>query len=769
MENELIKYNNIQMEIVSKNEEGGNQPPQLTVNIDKSLSIDKKITLKINEFYETYTIAQVKYLVSLSDEEFIQKFWDELELNQCGEKWDFAAYVKGCKDGLKAILMEVRKQGLERATYIKIKRHYTRKGMGRLYINGWGLQKCQNKLRKFLSGDSTRDIDMSKCHWNILVKLCETRDISCKNIKKFLKNPDEFLKINRIDKYELLKILYKDTFPTTEMWKDKKALHKLYKEKMAIFEELIDDEEVTKWNFKPRASTKDKKGTFNPMGSVMAQFLQMTEHDILSPILTKYQNYIEVPMFDGFQISRDADIDAVLLDICQSSGYEWIEKDNVYEIEGWAQEETNDYLTWVAEFEKKVFAINEPERRYAVDYENNPTLFTPASLCDRFVEEPNLKDWLKDENKKIYRKIDYYPYGLSESDPTGPDVYNMFQPYTRPLLDHLVTENDIQWFINLIKKSVVNYKNLEEVDNDPEITKACNWLLNALAFDIQHPGKNPAYFLVLYGSPGGGKDTLFKILGELKKRDRTLVTNKLDCVLGGQFNSSVEGVENIMINECATNEIREVSDALKDHVTANKITINEKYRKPYEIQNFCKIWFSTNNTFPLETEDRRCQQFQTANWQGSWRPKKFDFFDTIYKNMENEESMNKLWTFLNQRQIGNWIPCKNLYDTQVMKEAKEFSLPPSIRFSRFIIDNKLGQDYNDTDDTIRWSPCTFKHCYKEWVSEEYGERKDKWNVIKANLVATGGYCWGKSGSSRYIQVDIQKLTTFLQLNYPRED
>mgnify|MGYP006872275973 CR=1 FL=1 len=40
--------------------------------------------------------------------------------------------------------------------------------------------------------------------------------------------------------------------------------------------------------------------------------------------------------------------------------------------------------------------MNEPERRYAVDYENNPSLFTPASLCDRFVEEPNLKDWLKD-------------------------------------------------------------------------------------------------------------------------------------------------------------------------------------------------------------------------------------------------------------------------------------------------------------------------------------------------------------------------------------
>ncbi len=128
--------------------------------------------------------------------------------------------------------MDVRKQGLERAEFIQIKRHYSRRGMGRLYINGWGLQQCQNKLRKFLSGDSTRDVDMVKCHWNIIVKLCEDKDLSCKYIQKFLNKPDAFLKTNRVTKYDLLRILYRDTFPGTQIWKDKKALHRLHKEKM---------------------------------------------------------------------------------------------------------------------------------------------------------------------------------------------------------------------------------------------------------------------------------------------------------------------------------------------------------------------------------------------------------------------------------------------------------------------------------------------------------------------------------------------------------
>ena len=771
MQNELIKYKYTEqeLELLNKDKNDGEKAQEnqsyteLYNTIGKPLSKNK---LKPNQFIETYNIQKVKYVSQLSIEKFKEIFLDpdQAELNT-------KAYVKSQLAGLHGVLKEVRALGRWDDQYIKIPRTYKRINNGRIYVQGWGLQKCPGTLRKFLNGEYTYDIDMYKSHFQIIVNICEENNISCNAIKNFLKDPDQFYIKNDMDKVGVITLLYCDTYPIS----NHTEVNDLHIEKQYIYNVLKQKIPNT---FKPTPGSK------HPISSQISKYIQMREYDILSPILTKYQNLIEVGAHDGFQITTRADIAKTLKIINEMTQYTWIQKDNLFTVDMSDYEESNDYLTWVREFEKYVFALNEPQRMYAVDYRNNPTLFTPTALCDRFVSQPHIKTWIKDDYKLSYRKMDYHPHGLKETDPTAKDVFNIFKPYQRPILDEVVTEEDIKWFIDLITKSLVNYKNLddEEIKTDEEIIKAKEWLLHFLAGDIQHPGVNPQSFLVLRGQPGGGKDTLFQILDKLKKDKRTLATDKIDLFLGGEFNSSLEGVENVLLNECGTADIKQVSDALKNHVTAETITINEKYRKPFEIQNYCKLMFATNNAFPLEASDRRAQMFETANWGGSWRPKKKEFFDIIYKHINDDASMDKLWTFLNQRNIGDWIPYKNLYNTPCMIQAKGFSLPSQVRFSQYILDNRMliNDETDDLDNegddkpekvqvhqtpppTKTWSIPDFKTEYKLWATEEYGDKPEKPNVIKYNLQSTQAFTWGKNDGSRFVKVDYEVLAHYLKI------
>ncbi len=54
---------------------------------------------------------------------------------------------------------------------IKQKYRYSTGKSGRIYVNGFGIQSLQNKIRKFLTGDYLLDIDIKNCHPNILYKL----------------------------------------------------------------------------------------------------------------------------------------------------------------------------------------------------------------------------------------------------------------------------------------------------------------------------------------------------------------------------------------------------------------------------------------------------------------------------------------------------------------------------------------------------------------------------------------------------------------------
>ncbi len=727
-----------------------------TCIIGKALNKNNKTLLKY-KYCETFHLKKVKYLCSLDEDEFISKFWDEDELDQSGEKWDMGKYIKNVRKGLHDILLKARKEGVT-GDFIKIERKYKRSKKGRLFVNGFGLQSCQNKLRKFLSGDSSYDIDMVKCHWQIIVKLCDIHEIPCKKIKEFLKDPDKIIRKEGLGKQKLLMMLYLDNYRGQS-----DVINKIHKTKVAIFDELMDTEHFKSLEFEPSEKSKKDKNTIS---SVIAQYLQHLECETLIAVLNEYPDDIEVLMFDGFQPKITVDVKQMLIELKELTGFEWSQKDNTFDIPNWEQEELTDYATWAEEFEKNNFAINEPKRNYSVNYDQCKFLLSPHELLDRYPEQLDMiKDWITDEGKRVYDRFVYKPYNALSEDPTPSNEYNTWKPYERPILNKIITEEEVSWFNKLLEESIVNYKNLEAPDD--ECRKGANWIKNWLARMFQYPDQNMGVFPVLQGKQGGGKDTLVNIVAKLIGEDLVLRTSNIEDVIGEGFNDCMNGKQFILLNENSSMDVLKVAGHIKNHVTADKLVIREKYQPTKTIDNFTNIMFATNNPYPFEQGCRRSQGFETRNWQGADKSKSPAFFSPIYTCMEEENKLNELWTYLNQRNVKDWKARHNLYETHLTKAVKHNNTPDWVKFCWHLVDNKF-QYTNDEDTCVNWEGVkAFKNTYGNWKYEEKGSREFDYNITKKQLMKTDSFIQKRTSKGNILTIDLEQLDSYLQINNPR--
>jgi len=724
--------------------------------IGKALNKNNKPLLKY-KYIETLNLQKIKYLMSLDEDEFISKFWDEDELNECGESWDMGKYIKNVRDYLRRMLLKSRKDGIK-GQYIQNEVKYKRSKKGRLFNQGFGLQSCQNKLRKFLSGDSSYDIDIVKCHWQIIVKLCDIHDISCNRIKKFLKDPAKIMEREGVDKYDMLKMLYLDDYKSNSEY-----INRIHKTKVAVFDEIMDTEHFKSLKFKPSLKAIKNKNTTS---SVVSQYLQHLECEILIAVLNKYPDDIEVLMFDGFQPKITVDVEKMLIELQEFTGLEWSQKDNTFEIPGWEEEALTDYATWAESFEEDNFAVNEPKRNYAVNYDQCKFLLSPHELLDRYPEQLDMiKLWVEDEGKRVYDRFVYKPYNAMIEDPTPSNEYNTWKPYERPILNKIITEEEVSWFNKLLEESIVNYKNLEEPDD--ECRKGANWIKDWLAHMFQFPDQNMGVFPVLQGKQGGGKDTLVNIVAKLIGEDLVLRTSNIEDVIGEGFNDSMNGKQFILLNENNSMDVLKVAGHIKNHVTADKLVIREKYQPTKTIDNFTNIMFATNNHYPFEQGCRRSQGFETRDWRGADKSKSPAFFSEIYTCMEDENKLNELWTYLNQRNVKDWKARNNLYDTHLTKAVKHNNTADWVKFCWYLVDNKF-QYTNDEDNCVNWEGVkAFKNTYCNWKYEEKGTREFDYNVTKKQLVATDCFNQKRTSKGNLLTMDLDKLDSYLQIHNPR--
>lgn len=133
------------------------------------------------------------------------------------------------------------------------------------------------------------------------------------------------------------------------------------------------------------------------------------------------------------------------------------------------------------------------------------------------------------------------------------------------------------------------------------------WLLQWLAYPIQHPGTKLNQAVVVHGSQGSGKTMLGQLVGKIYGKNYLLIEQ---AHLQSDFNGWMHGKQLILGDEISgtgSAEHRKVADKLKHYITGSTISVNRKNREPYDLPNHCNFIFTSNHpdAFFLERDDRR--------------------------------------------------------------------------------------------------------------------------------------------------------------------
>lgn len=143
-------------------------------------------------------------------------------------------------------------------------------------------------------------------------------------------------------------------------------------------------------------------------------------------------------------------------------------------------------------------------------------------------------------------------------------------------------------------------------------TAGYEWLRNWLAFKLQHPGELPGTAVLLVGTPGSGKNTLFQIMEHaLGESNCATIT---DETLSKTYNTTYADKLFVLGNELGTESSRSQSLYTRtlSWITEKRIEIEGKGKDRYVTTNRAGWLFATNNpgkVLGIAKDDRRYTVF----------------------------------------------------------------------------------------------------------------------------------------------------------------
>ena len=131
------------------------------------------------------------------------------------------------------------------------------------------------------------------------------------------------------------------------------------------------------------------------------------------------------------------------------------------------------------------------------------------------------------------------------------------------------------------------------------------WLIQWMAYPVQHLGSKLSTCAVLIGEQGTGKSLLAHALGKVYGRDNyTLVTKEN---LSSAFNSAYTGKQFVVVDEMSKDwnksQARALSNKLKTLISEETVMVNTKGVKEYEIENVANFMMTSNHLDALHLED----------------------------------------------------------------------------------------------------------------------------------------------------------------------
>jgi Family of unknown function (DUF5906)/RepB DNA-primase from phage plasmid len=194
------------------------------------------------------------------------------------------------------------------------------------------------------------------------------------------------------------------------------------------------------------------------------------------------------------------------------------------------------------------------------------------------------------------------------------------------------------------------------------------YIMNWLAWAVQHLGEQAEVALVFIGERGSGKGTLGKALSKIFGQHALHLSSPEH--LTGRFNAHLRQCCFLFADEAYGPKDKSAEGTLKRLITEDTLTIEQKGRDPIEVPNLLHVMMASNNEWvvPAGAHERRfmVQRVSEAHRQDpAW-------FGPLYKQMREGGYAAMLFDLL-ERDLGDWHP-RNIVRTEALTGQQEESL-----------------------------------------------------------------------------------------------
>lgn len=768
----------------------------------------------ILEFTEKISIPHAKALLRTTKAVILKDIYDPTEINKCGKKYSKAEqdiYIKSIKKYLRLLIS---KGGVVNQKY-KYQKGMEEVECGRIYVNHFGIQSLQKKIRGFLCQGIYNDYDMVNCFPTLLLWFCKKYfpDLELKYLEAYVNHRDKMLKEHNVNKLDIIADMNRDT----RYRGNNKFLKKMSKTFGMIQDRLWNDTE----NELLQQVDKELIKSANKKGSFMSRVLGIIENEILQEVCSKFKDDVGVPYYDGAFMDVDLDIEETLntlneitkkynvtwthkkhdtlnIPVCEEDdlfsddeddepeklqGHDFIEYDDLKRIFEETGEATHSVIT------TPIMYVKEYPDYYSYDNKSRKTLkheiYTQSQLIELYrnlyyqervmkkgsdgnfyetiVDNKFINKWLDDKKRKTKLKIDFVPEGKHKICP--PDVYNIFKGFQSKIpKDEPTTLHDgVKIFLDHISLLC---------NNDEETTE---YLIDYIADMFQNPQTLPTIAIVMKSKQGLGKDLMINYLEKMMGEEYVFRTSDIGRDIFGTFNPAVRGKLLVQFNELQGKDGFTHKERFKDFITADKLNINEKNVKQFTIKNSIRPFVFSNAMTPVEipVDDRRFVVIKGADLLPP--DQRNDYYNPLFTNLNDPHVVDLIYKYFMERDLSQRDFKRQRPITQAYKNMKEGNIPPMPKYMYELLTNEDFADLpirpNKKQKELSIVPINslLSH-YKMWYEKIYEGRtyvkKDANNALLELLNFTKvkkntpkhGYIWCYS-------FDKEKTIEVLETDY----
>ena len=198
-----------------------------------------------------------------------------------------------------------------------------------------------------------------------------------------------------------------------------------------------------------------------------------------------------------------------------------------------------------------------------------------------------LSGWLSHPDCSRYHAIGFYPKLDPSPDEFSESFYNLFRGFKIP--SERAVKGDCTPVLNHIKDIIC-------CGNEEHST----FFLNCLAQLLQAPWKKLNTATVLISEEGAGKSIIFQhFLAKILGSQCFLSESRADALFG-TYNGCLSGKVCVVAEELLWAGSHRDAGILKDLLTSDTLSLNDKYQKRWTEQNFANVFILTNNSWAIQ-------------------------------------------------------------------------------------------------------------------------------------------------------------------------